>query len=225
MSSFIKELLKKIKYFKYYKKNTFEGVFSIAKRVSMKNCNIGNFANFAEYSSVRNSCIGAYTSIGRYAKITHTDIGKYCAISWDTSINALSHPYTHLTISSFPYVPKTGNFVERRTQSYKKVIIKNDVWIGANCTIMPGIKIGNGAIIGAGSVVTKDVPDYAIVAGVPAKIIKYRFPKNIIDELLRLQWWNLDENIIKDNISIWQNDFTDDSLKDLNKILEGNKDE
>lgn len=70
-----------------------------------------------------------------------------------------------------------------------KTVIGHDVWIGRKAIIMPGVKVGNGAIVGAGAVVTKDVPDYAIVAGVPAKIIKYRFPDLIIQELLSVKWW------------------------------------
>ena len=100
----------------------------------------------------------------------------------------------------------------------QKVIIKNDVWIGANSVIMPNITIGNGAIIGAGAVVTKDVPDYAIVAGVPAKIIKYRFSQDIIDRLLILQWWNMDPKVIKKHIDLWGGEFNCDSLKKLEEI-------
>ncbi len=93
------------------------------------------------------------------------------------------------------------------------------MWIGANSVIMPSITIGNGAVVGAGAVVTKDVPDYAIVAGVPAKVIKYRFSKEIIEKLLELKWWNLDPNIIKKHISLWGGgNLIWDSLKKLEEI-------
>jgi len=222
--SILNLFFQKIKYRKYMKKNKFIGIFSISKNVRLKNCIIGHYANFADNSSVVHSVIGDYSSIGRYSKITHTEIGKYCAISWDSSINAVSHPYTHLTISSFPYVPKTGNFVTKKIQSHETVIIKNDVWVGTGCVIMPGITIGNGAIIGAGSVVTKDVPDYAIVAGVPAKIIKFRFKDKIIKRLLKLSWWDLDENIIKENIHLWQGEVSEEVINNLELINnKGNK--
>ena len=83
---------------------------------------------------------------------------------------------------------------------------------------MPGITIGNGAIIGAGAIVTKDVPDYAIVAGVPAKIIKYRFSEEIINKLLELKWWDLDPENIKEHVKLWGVKFTSASLVKLEKI-------
>jgi serine acetyltransferase len=82
------------------------------------------------------------------------------------------------------------------------------VWIGANSTIMSGIKIGNGAIVAAGSTVTKDVPSYAIVAGNPAKVVKYRFTEEQIEKLLSIAWWDWDEQKIKDNaIDMWSDNI------------------
>lgn len=201
------KMLKKLKLFykklKYSKNNQLSNTFTIGKKVKLSNCIINNYSMVSEYASLQNTEVGSYSAVGRYTKIVYTSIGKYCAVSWDTTINAISHPYENLSISAFPYVPYVGNFVSERKQFYKKVTIKNDVWIGANSVIMPGITIGNGAIIGAGAVVTKDVPDYAIVAGVPAKVIKYRFNKDIIDRLLELKWWDLDPKIIKNHIDLW----------------------
>lgn len=86
------------------------------------------------------------------------------------------------------------------------IIIENDVWIGAKVTIMSGVKIGNGAVVGACSVVTKDIPPYAIVAGNPARIVKYRFTESQIKDLLQIEWWNWDEQRIKENgLLLWSN--------------------
>jgi serine acetyltransferase len=88
------------------------------------------------------------------------------------------------------------------------IIIENDVWIGATTTIMSGVKISNGAVVAAGSIVTKDVPPYAIVAGNPAKVVKYRFTEEQIKKLLLISWWDWDEQKIKDNaISMWSDDI------------------
>ena len=88
--------------------------------------------------------------------------------------------------------------------------VGNDVWIGATSTIMSGITIGDGAIIGAGSTVTKDVPPFAIVAGNPGKIVKYRFTDDQIEKLLQISWWNWEENKIKENaMSMWSPNIDD----------------
>ena len=88
--------------------------------------------------------------------------------------------------------------------------VGNDVWIGATSTIMSGITIGDGAIIGAGSMVTKDVPPFAIVAGNPSKIVKYRFTEEQIEKLLQISWWDWEEDKIKDNaMSMWSSNIDD----------------
>lgn len=190
----------------------------ISRKSDIRNSILKFDVRVAENASIKNTEIGSLSSIGRYTKITHSIIGKYCAISWDVTINAISHPNNHISISAFPYVPSVGNFVEKRIQKYSLVNIKNDVWIGANSVIMPGINIGNGAIIGAGAVVTKDVPDYAIVAGVPAKLIKYRFDKDKRERLLNCEWWNLDRKMIKNNIHLFQTALNEEVLTKLETV-------
>lgn len=214
--------LRKIKQFliklKYSRKNNLSNICTIGKKVQLNSCELSYHSRVAEYATLQHTTIGEYSSVGRYAKIVYTDIGKFCAISWDVTINAISHPYSNLSISAFPYVPYMGDFVSKRIQTHSEVKIKNDVWIGANTVIMPGVIIGNGAIIGAGAVVTKNVPDYAIAVGVPAKVIKYRFSKEIIEELLKLKWWNWDREVIKDNIHLFQSEITEDTINKLKNI-------
>jgi serine acetyltransferase len=90
------------------------------------------------------------------------------------------------------------------------IIVENDVWIGAKATIMSGVRVSNGSIVAAGSVVTKDVPPYAIVAGNPAKVVKYRFNEEQIDKLLKISWWEWDEQKIKDNARLmWSTNIED----------------
>ena len=118
----------------------------------------------------------------------------------------MNHPTSYITTNPFIYYKSRGIVTEDRLdlidkEKNKKVIIGNDVWIGENVTLLPSVKIGNGAIISAGSIVTKDVPDYAIVGGVPAKIIKYRFSKEEIKILNDIKWWEWPNEKIKQNIN------------------------
>lgn len=90
------------------------------------------------------------------------------------------------------------------------IVVENDVWIGAKSTIMSGVKIQNGSIIGANSVVTKDIPPYAIVVGNPAKIVKYRFSEKIIESLLEIAWWNWTEDRIKtEAMTLWSTNINE----------------
>jgi carbonic anhydrase/acetyltransferase-like protein (isoleucine patch superfamily) len=108
-------------------------------------------------------------------------------------------------VSSSPFFYKNEKLSKDRTyfEEYRQTIIGNDVWIGARAILIDGITVGDGAVIGAGAVVTKDVPPYAIVGGVPAKIIKYRFEPEVIEFLLASQWWNKDRSWIEENISLF----------------------
>lgn len=129
--------------------------------------------------------LGRYNFIGKYTHITSSVIGNYNSIGVNVLIGPQEHNIAELSTSS--------RFLFNRTVDLSSVTeIKNDVWVGSKSFIKRGVVIGNGAVIGAGAIVTKDVPDYAIVVGNPAKILKYRFEKAVIDILLESQWWNLD---------------------------------
>lgn len=149
--------------------------------------------------------LGSNISIGKYSYIVSgtigpgTQIGRYCSIAQNVYIGTLNHPITWLSTSTFQY---SGAFADTVGHSIKDdvntkaVVIGNDVWIGVNVIIKNGVKIDDGSIIGAGAIVTKDVPPYAIVGGNPARIIKYRFKDEIIKELLEIKWWEYDEKIL-----------------------------
>lgn len=138
-------------------------------------------------------------------------IGDFCSMASGTVfILCRDHPIHHF--STFPF--KVLCLKNEKVEAISKgnIVIGNDVWIGYNCTIMSGVTIGQGAIIAAGSVVTKDIPPYAIAGGVPARVIKYRFNKEIIDKLLKVDYKKIDKQFVKNHIDDLYSNL---DLKDL----------
>lgn len=138
-------------------------------------------------------------------------IGNYCSIATNVMFILDADHYTK-HISTFPFKVK---ILGERFEGVSKgdIIIDDDIWIGYGATILSGVHIGQGAVVAAGAVVTNDVPPYAIVGGVPAKVIKYRFEKDIIEELLKVDYSKLTKKMIEEHI----NDFYEE-LKDLKQI-------
>lgn len=126
-------------------------------------------------------------------------IGSYCSVAPKTVFLLSADHYTN-HISSFPYKVKVTKNLDKEGISKGDIVVDDDVWIGYGSTIMSGVHVGQGAIIAAGSVVTKDVPPYAIVGGVPAKVIKYRFSEEIINELLKVDYSKVTKDMIKEHI-------------------------
>lgn len=129
----------------------------------------------------------------------NTTIGSFCSIADNVTLGPCQHPTNFLSTHNFQfaygYLNEIHDLVEFKNMC-RPVFVGNDVWIGRNVVVQDTVTIGDGAIIGSNAVVTKDVPPYAIVGGVPAKIIRYRFEQNIIDKLLELKWWNLEDSQI-----------------------------
>lgn len=130
------------------------------------------------------SVVGSYTYVGRNCAITKSSIGRYCSIANNVSIGQGEHELDRISTSSIFYDAS----YEMLTN--KECNIGDDVWIGVDAIILCGVSIGIGAVIGANSVVTKDVPPFAIVVGSPARIIKYRFDTDKADSILNSQWWD-----------------------------------
>jgi acetyltransferase-like isoleucine patch superfamily enzyme len=145
--------------------------------------------------------VGKYTGLNEHSYLARAQVGAYCAIGARTAINPFNHPMNWLSIHEFQYQPYSYDWVDEyrslerlaRTPDMMPIAtIGNDVWMGHNVNVMSGINVGDGAVVAAGSVVTKDVPPYAIVAGVPAVIKRLRFPEKIVERLLRSKWWDLE---------------------------------
>ncbi len=146
--------------------------------------------------------------IGKNTYIGACDfIGKYTSISYDVKVGLVAHPTNYLSTSPLFYSKRRGlienNIFNEIPNGCTK--IGNDVLISANVTILAGVKIGDGAIIGAGAFVNKDIPPYSIAAGIPAKIIKYRFSEEIKNELLKSKWWDLPIDILLKKKDLFNN--------------------
>lgn len=133
-------------------------------------------------------------------------IGKFCSIACGAKFlfNCANHALNSLSTYTFPlFYQEWGLDKENITQAWNNkgdIVLGNDVWIGFEAVILAGVTIGNGAIVGARAVVTKDVPPYTIVGGVPAKSIRKRFSQEVITRLEKLRWWDWPENWIRQNI-------------------------
>ena len=165
---------------------------------------VGQHCKIGKGSYLYNTVIGDFTYLSSNVSVMNSSVGKFCSIGQGVSICLGMHPAskfvsTHpaffslskqngMTFSDDLYFEEMGN-----------AKIGNDVWIGVNAVIMDNINIGDGAIIGAGAVVTKNVPPYAVVVGIPAQVLRYRFEKDEIEFLIRFKWWEKDEEWLKIN--------------------------
>ncbi len=188
----------------------FAGELYNKEDIIYKGCKIGRYTygyeSLLEFYPIAKS-IGRFCSINGTARIWNNHPVDY--ISTHPFLDhPIFYPWEQTKERDF-YIKKYGKYFDNAAyekselRNNQPVVIGNDVWIGANAVLLPGIHIGDGAIIAAGAVATHDVEDYAIVGGVPAKLIRYRFENEVIDQLKKIQWWNWDEEKINKNIEMF----------------------
>lgn len=165
--------------------------------------------------------LGRYSSIRDNSKVMNAEIGNYSVIAKECLIGLGVHPTNYLTCHSIFYKNSPWGFhpewVKQINNLVRDTHIGNDVWIGARSMVMDGVSIGSGAIVAAGSVVTKDVPPFALVGGAPAKLIKYRFPPEVIKRLEEIQWWNLPDEKITEAVELFHT--KNPTLEDINRYF------
>lgn len=161
-----------------------------------KSVSVGDHSRIMPGGNFSYVTFGRYSYCGYFCRMVHCDIGSFCSIADKVTIGGAAHPLSHVSTSPVFHSGRnvTGRvFFAHEFKVNSKTEIGNDVWVGIGAIILSGVKIGDGAAIGAGSVVTKDVPPYEVWAGNPAKFIRKRFSDQNVKALLRIQWWNWDE--------------------------------
>lgn len=197
---------------------------SIGDDTTVERCRLERNVVINRRSYVNDSIIGDYTNIGINLTMNWTKVGKFCSIARNVDIGGDNHDYHKVTtVPMFRFLQMQnggGKVVPDSLKSHNEYCeIGNDVWIAAGANILHKVKVADGAVVGAGAVVTHDVPPYAIVAGVPARIIGYRFDRRHIDELLEICWWNWPNELIVKNMKLLiESDVNDETILKLRQI-------
>lgn len=174
----------------------------IINRPALRNCQIDKTAKVGTGSNCIGVTMGRYSYMGKNNSVCNASIGSFCSIASYCAIGGGAHPLDMVSTSPVFYKGKNifgKNFANISKEINQTVLIGNDVWIGENVFINDGISIGDGVVIGAHSVVTHDIPAYAVVAGVPARVIRYRFSEEEIEKLLAMKWWDWPEELLRKN--------------------------
>lgn len=211
-------MIKKIYLYMLFKLQKFKIKYEWKRKNSHNSTSIGSINNSELFNLIKNNkiCVG----IGTYGKLNidcsnaHNEllkIGNYCSISSQSHF-LLGGEHDYKTIMDYPVIEKIYKIGTKR-KSKGGIFIEDDVWIGDHAIILSGVNIGKGAIIGAGAVVAKNIPPYAIVVGNPAKIIKYRFSNDIIDKLNNIDFANIDFN--NSSYDIFDKEITVDNIENV----------
>lgn len=184
------------------------GRIFLGERVRMSHVHAGGNVSIGRYSVVN----GPGTVL--LSSIHGISIGSFCSIAREVIIQEYNHPLER--VSTF-YLEKNVFGLTSKDEVISKgpIVIGNDVWIGAKSIILSGVNIGDGAVVAAGSVVTKNVPPYAIMGGNPARVIRYRFPADVISTLLSLQWWDWSIERIESNRVVFSSQLTRELLDNV----------
>lgn len=198
---------------------------SIGDDTSIVRCKFGKNVIINRRSYINDSFIDNYSYTGINTTMNWTKMGKFCSVGRNVDIGGFDHDYTKVsTMPAFrmeQMLAMGGRLKKQKGLSEGYCVIGNDVWIAAGVNILHSVKIGDGAVVGAGAVVTQDVPAYSVVAGVPAKIIRYRFNENYINQLLKIKWWNWPDGTIRKNIDwLIGSELSDEVLQKMVRITE-----
>ena len=175
---------------------------SIHPTSTIRKSEIGGWTAIGAHCSVSESTFGDYSYLAGHVSMVWTDVGKFTSIAAQTRINPGNHPTWRVTQHHSTYRRIQYGFDTREDQDFfqwrkdHRCSIGHDVWIGHGVTVIAGKSIGTGAVIGSGAVVTKDIPAYAVAVGVPARVVKFRFPAPVVEQLQAIAWWDWDRSTL-----------------------------
>lgn len=208
-------------------RSTIGDVTSVGDYTTVRDSEVGKYCQIQRYCDLLRVNIGNYTIIERNAVLHDVTIGSFCELSWYVGMGGDNHNYKLPSIHHWYWqtyfgfehdeksVGKTNFFAKLNSE---ECIIGNDVWVGSGVTVNRKVHVGNGAILASGCVVTKDVPDYAIVGGAPARIIKYRFDEKTIARLQKIAWWNWPDDVLRENRHLFEIEVCEETLQRMEQI-------
>lgn len=192
---------------------------TVGDDTTIARCIVGGNVAFNRRSYINDTVFGDFSYAGSNTTINYSHIGKFCSLARNVDIGGFDHDYhkvTTMPMFRFVQLSKGRNPDAGENELCE---VGNDVWIAAGAQILHKVTVGDGAVIGGGAVVTKNVPPYAIVAGVPAKIIKFRFDDNTISGLLDIKWWDWPLDVVLANVEwMMQADMNSDTLARMKEI-------
>jgi len=202
-----------------------EHLESISKTALVRNSELNGLVKVGDYTKVIEARVIGNVIIGRWSSLNgpNTDIwalvnsvkiGNFTSIARNVSIQEYDHAFDRLS-SYFIQSNFFGENMRRDIVSKGDILIGNDVWIGAQCVILSGATIGDGAVIGANSVVNSRIPPFAVATGSPTQVVKFRFPEQLVEKLLRLAWWDWDDAKIRRNRAMFEGSLTEEKLDQI----------
>ena len=180
--------------------------------VRLREATIGRRCEVLRETRIEYAALGDYSYLGEFCEVADAAIGKFTAIANRVRIGAPNHPMGRAAQHRFTYCPEYYEAAATRDQAFfvdrrgARVIIGNDCWIGHAAIILPGVSVGDGAVIAAGAVVSRDVAAYTVVGGVPARIIRRRFPEAIAARLIRIAWWDWPDETLFGRLADFQSE-------------------
>jgi phosphonate metabolism protein (transferase hexapeptide repeat family) len=182
----------------------------VESTVKLRDAKIGRCCEVLGDTTIESSELGDFSYLGPGCIVSDTKIGRFCAIAAQVRLGAPNHPIDRPSLHRFTYCPEYYAPTAQRDHAFfqtrraDRVVIGHDVWIGHRVIVLPGVTVGNGAVLAAGAVVSRDVEPYTIVGGVPARPIRERFNPDIAARLTRIAWWDWPFEIIMERLADFQ---------------------